>query len=146
MRNAALIAIGFLSGSFSLPDSASCQTSRSPPLSLARPAPSAEEVSPPAVIMATPPAATDAAPPPEAAARRAAPPIAARDTPKPATDYDGFATAAEDEPVTKLPDLPRTAKRSKPRKEPDSIAGQPWANSPEDEALRRKLTICRDCK
>jgi hypothetical protein len=31
-------------------------------------------------------------------------------------------------------------------KEPDSIAGQPWADSAEDVQLRRKLTICRDCK
>jgi hypothetical protein len=76
-----------------------------------------------------------------------APPVV-RDTPspKPAADYDGFTTAAENEPVTKLPDLPRTAKRSKPMKEPDSIAGRPPADSAEDEPLRRKLTICRDCK
>jgi hypothetical protein len=66
--------------------------------------------------------------------------------PKPAADYDGFTTGAQDEPVAKLPDLPRTAKRPKPPKEPDSIAGRPWANSPEDEQLKRKLTICRDCK
>ena len=31
-------------------------------------------------------------------------------------------------------------------KEPDSIAGGPWADSAEDVQLRRKLTICRDCK
>ena len=45
-----------------------------------------------------------------------------------------------------MPDLPRTAKRSKPAKEPDSAATGPWVNSPEDEQLKRKLTICRDCK
>jgi hypothetical protein len=145
MKNAALFAIGFLSVSFWLLDSARCQTSPAPPLSLARPVPSPD---PPAVILASPPTATDDTPPPAATAQRTAPPVAARDapSPKPAADYDGFTTGAENEPVAKLPDLPRTAKRSKPRKEPDSIAGQPWADSPEDEPLRRKLTICRDCK
>ena len=48
-------------------------------------------------------------------------------------------------PAAKLPDLPRTAKQSKPIKEPNS-AGGPWARPPEDVQLKRKLTICRDCK
>ena len=98
--------------------------------------------------MASPPTVTDDTPPPKATAKRSAPPVAARDArpPKPAADHDGFTANIEDEPVAKLPDLPRTAKRSKPMKEPDSIAGQPWADSAEDVQLRRKLTICRDCK
>lgn len=202
MKNAALFAIGFLSINLGLPDSARCQTSLAPPLSLARPAPSSDvAATPPAVILASPPAAaedapppratakraaspvardgsppaaTDDAPPPKPTAKRAAPPIAkdasppaaaddapppratakraappvARETtpPKPAADHDGFTANLEDEPAPKLPDLPRTTKRSKPVKEPDSIAGGPWANSAEDETLRRKLTICRDCK
>lgn len=149
MKNAALFAIGFLSVGFWLLDSARCQTSLAPPLSLARPAPSPEvDASPPAVIRATPPTATDDVPPPKATARRAAPPVAPKDAPppKPAADFDGFTTAAEDEPVAKLPVSPRAANRSKPKKEADSIAGQPWADSAEDVQLRRKLTICRDCK
>lgn len=149
MKNAALFAIGFLSINLGLPDSARCQTSLAPPLSLARPAPSPDEAvpPPPAVIRASPPTAAEDAPPPRATAKRAAPPVA-RETapPKPAADYDGFTTDAQNEPVAKLPDLPRTAKRSKPIKEPDSTARGPWADSPEDEPLRRKLTICRDCK
>ena len=52
----------------------------------------------------------------------------------------------EEEPVAKLPVKPRAPNRSKPTKEPDSIAGQPPADSGEDEQLKRKLTICRDCK
>ena len=173
---AALFAIGFLSVSFGLPDSARCQTSLAPPLSLARPAASPDEAvpPPPAVILASPPAAAEDAPPPRATAKRAPPPVArdasppaatedapppratarrtappvARETapPKPAADHDGFTTSIEDEPAPTLPVSPRTAKRSKPMKEPDSIAGQPWADSAEDVQLRRKLTICRDCK
>jgi hypothetical protein len=145
MKNAALFAIGFLAVGFGLPDSARCQTSLAPPLSIAKPAPLPE---PPAVILASPPTATDDAPPPKATARRAAPPVAARDAPppKPAADHDGFTTQVEDEPAAKLPVSPRAAHRSKPKNEPDSIAGQPWADSAEDVQLRRKLTICRDCK
>jgi hypothetical protein len=81
-------------------------------------------------------------------ARRAAPPVAAREAPppKPAADHDGFTAHVEDEPVAKLPVSPRAANRLKPKKEPDSITGQPWADSAEDVQLRRKLTICRDCK
>jgi hypothetical protein len=148
MKNAALFAIGLLSVNFWLLDRARCQTSLSPPLSLARPAPSPDErAPPPAVIMASPPTATDDAPPPAATTKRAAPPVArGTPSPKPAADYDGFTTGTQNEPVAKLPDLPRTAKRSKAVKEPDSIAGRPPADSAEDESLRRKLTICRDCK
>src|SRR4051812_49700214 len=96
-KSAALLAIGTLSVSFWLLDSARCQTSRAPPLSLARPAPD-EVAPPPAVIMASPPAATDDVPPPKTTARRSAPPVAARDVPppKPAADHDGFTTQIED--------------------------------------------------
>ena len=150
MKSAALLAIGLLSVNFGLLDSARCQTSLAPPLSLARPAPAPDaDAAPPAIIYASPPTATDDTPPPKATAKRAAPPVAARDappSPKPAADHDGFTTSIEDEPVAKLPVSPRAANRPKPKKEADSIAGQPWAPSPEDEQLRRKLTICRDCK
>jgi hypothetical protein len=149
MKNAALIAIGCLSANFGLLDSARCQTSLAPPRSLARPAPSPDvDAPPPAIIYASPPTATDDTLPPKATAQRAAPPVAARDVPppKPAADHDGFTAHVEDEPVAKLPVGPRAANRSKPKKEPDSIAGQPWADSAEDVQLRRKLTICRDCK
>ena len=144
MKNAALFAIGFLSVSFWLPDGAKCQTSLAPPL--ARPAPSPDVTAPPPAVIRALPTVTDDAPPP-AAARRAGPPVATRNTPspKPAADYDGFTTGAQNGPAAKLPDLPRTAKQSKPIKEPNS-AGGPWADSPEDVQLKRKLTICRDCK
>lgn len=148
-KNAAWFAIGFLSVNFWLLDSGRCQTSLAPPLSLARPAPSPDEgAPPPAIIRASPPMATDDAPPPTATAKREASPVAAREAPssKPAADYDGFTAATEHEPVAKSPVSPRAANRPKPRKEPDSIAGQPPADSAEDEQLRRKLTICRDCK
>jgi len=150
MKNAALFAIGFLSVHLGLPDSARCQTSLAPPLSRARPAPSPDEgAPPPAIIRASPPTATDEAPPPKTTAKRSAPPVVARDAPapKPAADYDGFTTSIVDEPVAKLPDRPRTTtNRSKPKKGPDGVAAQPGDDYGEDEQLKRKLNICRDCK
>ena len=176
MKSATLFAIGFLSVGFWPPDGARCQTSIAPPLSLTRPTPSPDvDALPPAVIRASPPTATDDAPPPRATAKRVAPPVAARDaprtetdeapppkatakratppaaareapSPKPVADHDGFTTSIDEEPAPTLPVSPRTAKRSKPMKESDSTARGPWADSPEDEQLRRKLTICRDCK
>jgi hypothetical protein len=149
MKNAALFGIGFLSVSFWLHDSARCQTSLAPPLSLARPAPSPEEgAPPPAIIRASPPTAPDDAPPPKATARHPAPLVTARDapSPKPAADYDGFTAGADDEPVPKAPAKPRAANRSKPKKEPDGVERQPSLDYGDDDQLKRKLTICRDCK
>jgi hypothetical protein len=146
-KNVALFAIGFLSVTFWLHDGARCQTSLAPPLSLARPAPSPEEGAPPPAIIRASPSATDDAPPPTAT-KRVAPPVTGRDAPppKPAADYDGFTTGADDEPVAKLPAKPRAANRSKPRKEPDSVERQPSLDYGDDDQLKRKLTICRDCK
>jgi hypothetical protein len=148
-ENAALFAIALLSISFGLHDSARCQTSLAPPLSLSRPpAPSPDEDAPPAIVRASPPTAAGDVRPPKPAAKRSTPPVTARDTPppKPAADYDGFSTAVEDEPAPEISVNQRAASRSKPRKKPDGIAAQPSDDSAEDEQLKRKLTICRDCK
>jgi hypothetical protein len=147
MKNAALFAIGILSAGLGLPDDASCQTSRAPPLSLARPAPSPDETAPPpAIIRALPVPDEDA--PSKPATKRSAPPVAAkdatRDTPaqKPAADYDGFSVSVDDDPVAKLPLSPRTTNRSKPKEPKAGELTEPI----EDEQLKHKLTICRDCK
>ena len=150
-KNAALFALGLLSASFWLHDSARGQTSLAPPLSLARPAPSPEEgAPPPAVILASPPTEADDTPPPKAAARRPAAPVAVRDipSPKPAADYDGFTTGVVDDLVPNVPAKPRAATRPKPVKEPDSTAKQQSLDygDRDDEQLKRKLTICRDCR
>jgi len=155
MKNPALFAIGLLSFHFGLLDGARCQTSLAPPLSLSRRAPPLDETAPPPAIIRALPEATYEDAPPKATAKRAAPPAAARNAtrnapaPKPAADYDGFITGAQDEPVTRQPDLPRTTtNRSKNAKkeEPAGIAARPSDDSAEDEQLKRKLTICRDCK
>lgn len=169
MKHAALFAIGLLSISFAMHDGARSQTSLAPPLSLARPAPAPEETAPPPPIIRASPlvdSPEDAAPP-KVPAKRAAPPKAAEGVsqskasarrekplaattdappPKPAADYDGLAAAGVDEPVQDLPANSAASNRSKRARDADSVTGEPSADSPEDAALRRKLTICRDCK
>ena len=55
-------------------------------------------------------------------------------------------SASQEEPVPKAPAKPRAANRSKSTKEPDSGAKQPSLDYGDDDQLKRKLTICRDCK
>jgi hypothetical protein len=131
MKNAALFALGFLSVSFWLHDSARCQTSLAPPLSLAPPpaltdrgsaAPATTNsvwplmatpnVSPPratakgsapsATTNVWPPSATDGVPPPTATAKRSVPPVTAKDAPRPAI-------ATEAPPTATVKDMPPTA-------------------------------------
>ena len=112
MKNAALFALGFLSVSFWLHDSARCQTLLAPPLSLAPPSPLTDkgsappattnsawppmatpDVSPPrataksstpsATTNVGPPSATDGVPPPTATAKRSAPAPTAKFSPSP---------------------------------------------------------------
>src|ERR1700737_1795896 len=139
MKNAALFALGFLSVSFWLHDSARCQTSLAPPLSLAPPPPLTDKGSaPPATInsvwppMATPnvsppratakssaasattnvwpPSATDGVPPPTATAKRSVPPVTAKDAPRPAIATEALPTAT-------VKDTPPTA--------PDGVSSTP---------------------
>jgi hypothetical protein len=167
-KNAALLALGFLSAGLGLLDSARCQTSLAPPLSLTRPAPALEETAPPPpIIRASPPVSSEDATPPTAPTKRAAPPKAAEGAsqskaggrrekpvaatadappPKPAADYDGLTAAGVDEPVQDLPANTAASNRSKRAKDGDSVTGERSTEAPEDAALKRKLTICRDCK
>jgi hypothetical protein len=167
MKHATLFAVGLLSVSFGMHDGARSQTPLAPPLSLARPAPAPEETAPPPpIIRASPPVSSEDATPPKAPAKRAAPPKAAEGgsqskasarrekppaattdaPPKPAADYDGLTAAGVDEPVQDLPANSAASNRSKRARDADSVTAEPSADSPEDAALKRKLTICRDCK
>jgi hypothetical protein len=130
-KNAALFALGLLPVNFWLNDSARCQTSLTPPLSLAQPATSPNEGSQPSATTA----------------KRSAPPVTARavPSPKPAADYDGLSPLVEDKPLPTMPLRSRTTNQPKLTQEP-SIAEQRAADQREDEKLKHKLTICRDCK
>jgi hypothetical protein len=111
MKNAALFALGFLSVSFWLHDSARCQTSLAPPLSLAPPPPLTDKGSPsPATTNSVwPPMATHDVPPPTATAKRSAPPVTAKDAPPPAIATDALPTATvKDTPQTASDDVSST--------------------------------------
>lgn len=133
MKNAAWFALALLSANVWLPDGARCQTSLAPP---------------PAIIRASPAREADDTLPPKTAARRSAPPADASITPspRPGTDYDGFIPAVQNEPIRKPPAMPRAANRPKPAKESASSANQTGLDYGDDDQLKQKLTICRNCK
>ncbi|WP_456839583.1 hypothetical protein [Bradyrhizobium sp. USDA 4486] len=61
-------------------------------------------------------------------------------SPNPAADYDGFSVGSEDSDTPRqLAPPARSRGAKKGSTELDSF-------DPEDEALRRKLTICKNCK
>src|SRR6476646_8513361 len=126
-KNAVLFAIGFLSVNFWLHDSARCQTSLAPPLSLARPAPSPDKGSMPAANTngILPSTATDDIPPSTANSKRTTPAANTKGarSPKPTADYDGFTVGIDDEQLPARPARPRTANQSK-LKQGSSGAGQ----------------------
>jgi hypothetical protein len=149
MKNAALFALGCLSVSFWLHDSARCQTSLAPPLSLAPPPPLNDKGSaPPAIINgdwppratakssaapaatnAWPPSATDGVPPPTATAKRRVPPVAAKDAPRPAIATEALPTAtAKDMPpmapdgVSSTPVIGRPSPSPKPAADYDGFS------------------------
>jgi hypothetical protein len=131
MKNAGLFVVGFLSVSFCLHESAGCQTSLAPPLSLAAPplpdkgSPpattdniwppmAAPDVAPPrATTKSSPPSATtnvwppmaiDDVPPPTATAKRSASPVTAKKPSPPVIAKDTLPTAAAtDAPPTATP-------------------------------------------
>jgi hypothetical protein len=150
-RNAALFVVGFLSINFwLLRDSAQCQTSLAPPLSLARPAPLPDKNSAPTATTnsALPPVTTDDIRSSTATTRRAAPKVDARDTrsPKPTADYDGITVGIDNERAPTLPVRPRRANQSKLKQESADPAARQSFDQEEEQILRGKLMICRDCK
>ena len=131
MKNTVLFALGFLSVSFWLHDSARCQTSLAPPLSLAPPPQLTDKGSPPpattnsvwpplpppnvsppsatakgsapsATTNVWPPMSAHDVPPPPATAKRSAPAMTAKDAPPPAI-------AADARPTATVKDMPLTA-------------------------------------
>ena len=139
MKSTTLLTLGFALVAFWSQDSASGQTSAAPPLSLV---PSAGEKP-----TAPPRAAANHSRPrgePPAPATNGFPP-----QPNPAADYDGFsATTLEDndgrDQVAK-PARSRAAKSSKPNLDTKGSTAQQSIDQ-EEEALKRKLTICQGCK
>ncbi|MBP0109905.1 hypothetical protein EAV90_07195 [Bradyrhizobium vignae] len=138
MRNVMLLALGLMFVAWPH-DSARGQTTVTPPVSLAPPA------SPPGA------SATHSRVPPATSGREASTPVIGGfpTTPNAAADYDGFSVGTLDDNDTPKQVAPpvraRTAKGSKPNLGTSGVTGQSSVDE-EDDALKRKLTICRNCK
>lgn len=65
--------------------------------------------------------------------------------PNPAADYDGFSVGSTDDDTPSPATPPVRSRAPKGSKSNADTAGQSPLDQ-EDEALRRKLTICKDCK
>ena len=139
MKRAALFALSLmLVGAWSQ-EVARGQSSAAPPVSLTPPnaasaPPAGGQNAKPGPVVVT----TDRSPP----AREPSPPMIGRPAamPNPAADYDGFSAnnGDSDLPSQVTPPARRTAKGS-------GLDAQTLVDR-EDEALKRKLTICQKCK
>ena len=137
MKRATLLALSFTFIAAWSQDSASGQTSVAPPVSLAPP-----KASPPRAGAKNLPAASDSV---SSTPATGGPPS----LPNPAVDYDGFSVGTVENNDTPdqatRPMKPRAAKGSKPNPDTKGSTAQD-AIDQEDEALKRKLTICKSCK
>ena len=137
MKSATLLAASFVFVAVWSQDSATGQTSVAPPVSLAPP-----KASPPRAGAKSSPAARDSV---SSTPATGGPPS----LPNPAADYDGFSVGTVDDNGTPdqatRPMRSRAAKGSRPNPETKGVTGQE-AIDQEDEALKRKLTICKSCK
>lgn len=127
MRSATVLVLSLLVVGAPLQDSARAQTSVMPPVSLAPP-----KASPPRAGTKNSPAVSNRASSTPAT-------IGPAQSTNPASDYDGFSVGNED---TDAPDQAMPPVRSRAVKS----GSEQQAIDQEDEALKRKLTICKNCK
>lgn len=172
MKNATLFALGLLAAGVWSQDGARCQTSLSPPLSIAPP-PSNEATASTAAtnsVWPSPATAKNSAPraakdlPPRPAAPRSATvehtPLEpdsvsraqvidrSRPSARPVTDYDGFSVGIEDD-TSSRPTRPAKSRRAKHPaldQEADRVSDRQSVDPGDDDKLKSKLTICRGCK
>lgn len=138
MRRVALLALGLIFVGVWPHDGARGQTSATPPVSLAPP-----EASPPRTN------AKNSRLPPAAAGRAASTSVMGEPAPapNPAADYDGFSAVDDNDTPSRVtpPVRSRAAKGGKSNPDANGSAG-PSSIDQDDEALKRKLTICKNCK
>ncbi|MCK1739804.1 hypothetical protein IVA80_02655 [Bradyrhizobium sp. 139] len=136
MRSATLLALGFVFVGVWSQDCARAQTSVTPPVSLAPP-----KASPQAGARNSPASVNRA---PSTPATSGLPSL-----PNPAADYDGFSVGTvegNDTPDQATPPVrSRAAKGSQFNLDTNGTTAQQSIDK-EDEALKRKLTICKSCK
>lgn len=137
MRSVTVLALSLMFVGAWSHDSARGQTSVAPPVSLAPP-----NVSPPRASAKT------SRIPPATSGREASPPVIGGPPPmpNPAADYDGFSVGTVDDNDASSQVTPPVRSRSaKGSKSNPDTTGQSSVDQ-EDEALKRKLTICKNCK
>ncbi|WP_234681225.1 hypothetical protein [Bradyrhizobium monzae] len=129
MRRATLLAFCLMLVGVGLQDSARAQSSAAPPVSLTPP-----KASPPRAGTKNPPPASD---------RMSSTPATSGSpqlpNPAPAADYDGFSASTDDNDAPSQLPPPVRSRAAKDSDAQSSI-------DQEDEALKRKLTICKNCK
>ncbi|MET4066430.1 hypothetical protein ABID58_001213 [Bradyrhizobium sp. S3.2.6] len=134
MKSATLLVLGFVFVGVWSQDSATGQTSVAPPVSLAPP-----KASPPRAGAGISPAASDN--------RSSTPAMNGPSlSPNPAIDYDGFSAGTDDNdaPSQLAPPVRSRAAKGSSR-DTNGLDAQSSIDQ-EDEALKRKLTICKNCK
>ena len=131
MRRATLLALGLTMVCICSQDGATAQTSATPPLSLTPP-----KASPPRAGMKNS-AATSARVPSTAPASG----LPQLPGPAPATDYDGFSAGTDDSDAPSQVTPPAKSRAANG----SGLDAQSLVDR-EDEALKRKLTICQKCK
>lgn len=138
MKSAALLVLSLLFVGAWSHDSARGQSSATPPVSLAPP-----DASPPRA------SAKNSRPPPTASGKEVSPPVIGGPLPlpNPAADYDGFSAVDDDDAARQVPPPARSRAAKGPNSRPDTngLAEQSSIDQ-EDEVLKRKLTICKNCK
>ncbi|MFK4514088.1 hypothetical protein ABIF20_001453 [Bradyrhizobium japonicum] len=137
MRSVTLLALSLMFVGAWPHDGARGQTSVAPPVSLAPP-----NASPPRASAKT------SRTPPATPGREAAPPVIGGPPPmpNPAADYDGFSVGTvDDNDASSQVTPPVRSRAAKGAKSNPDTTGQSSADQ-EDEALKRKLTICKNCK
>ncbi|QOZ73411.1 hypothetical protein SAMN05192541_11662 [Bradyrhizobium arachidis] len=138
MRRTMVLAVSLAFVGLWSQDGARAQTA--PPVSLAPPQASQPQASPPASARNSRPK-RDPALVTAPGAAPSAPVIGGFPaSPNPAADYDGFSVGTEDN------DTPRQAAPPARSRGAKNGSTDPDSFDPEDEALRRKLTICKNCK
>lgn len=135
MRSVTMLAVSLVLVAVASHDSARGQASTTPPVSLAPP-----DASPPRA------SAKNSRPPPAASGREASPPVTGTlpSARNPGADYDGF-SAVDDNDTPRQAAPPASSRAAKGAGSNKDADGQSSIDQ-EDESLKRKLTICKNCK
>lgn len=147
MRRTTLMALSLFFVCAWSQDSARGQTTASPPVSLAPPRASPPHSARTAKPKGEPALVTNGRTPP-AMGREPSPPVIGGPaaTPNPAADYDGFSAGADDNDTPSQATPPVTSRAAKGSSQDRNGLDAQSSIDQEDEALKRKLTICKNCK